>query len=371
MNSIQKYIFFRVMRAVLIIVGGLVLLAILAQGLSQTEIILENRQSAFTFFKVVILGAPQIMALLLPMAIFLSTIWSLNRLHRDSEIAVAEAAGMTRWQIASPVLRLALLGAILHLSVNLFVQPAAQREMRAQVQEARTELVSTLFRPGQFTSPDENLTVFARDQRGVELVGLQIAERAGQPDGRDYLAQRGRFIEVDGVPSIVMFDGEIHQLDDNGALNVLKFEQSTFDLSPFMNERGAVILKASDRYLPELVFLDPNDYQDVQDRDVLFAEAHLRVTTPLVSIAMALLAILAVTGGNFSRRGYSQRIIWASVGSLLLTIIQLSVQSAAASDGALNIAQWGVPIITIGVLSYVIFWRGREIKTSKRKVVTA
>jgi len=107
-------------------------------------------------------------------------IWALNRLHRDSEIVVAEAAGMTRWQIASPVLRLAVLGAIVHLGVNLFVQPTAQREMRAQVQEARTELVSTLFRPGQFTTPDENLTVFARSQEGIELIGVQIAERPGQ-----------------------------------------------------------------------------------------------------------------------------------------------------------------------------------------------
>jgi len=49
-----------------------------------------------------------------------------------------------------------------------------------------------------------------------------------------------------------MFDGEIHQLDANGALNILKFDQSTFDLSPFVREDGSVTLKASDRYLHEL-----------------------------------------------------------------------------------------------------------------------
>ena len=84
MKQVQKYIFFRVMRSVLIIVGGLALLAILAQGLSQTDIIVENRQNAITYFTVVLLGAPQIMALLLPMAVFVAGIWALNRLHRDS-----------------------------------------------------------------------------------------------------------------------------------------------------------------------------------------------------------------------------------------------------------------------------------------------
>ncbi|MEL7231301.1 MAG: LptF/LptG family permease [Pseudomonadota bacterium] len=371
MNHVQKYIFVRVTRSVLIIVGGLALLAILAQGLSQTEIIVENRQNAITYFTVVLLGAPQIMALLLPMAVFVGSIWALNRLHRDSEVVVAEAAGITRWQIASPVLRLAVIGAIVHLGVNLFVQPSAQREMRAQVQEARTELVSTLFRPGQFTSPDENLTVFARDQEGVELIGVQIAERPGQPDARDYLAERGRFIEVDGIPSIVMFEGEIHQLDANGALNILKFDQSTFDLSPFVREEGDVTLKASDRYLHELVFLDPNNAQEMKDAEELLAEAHTRLTTPLVSIAMAMLAILAVLGGNFSRRGYAQRMVWASAGAIGLIIVQLSVQSAAGSDTAMNAGQWAVPLIAIAALSYVLFWRGRRIKGAKAQAVSA
>ena len=58
MKRIQSYLFRQVFRSVLIIVGGLTLLAILAQGLSQTDIIVENRQSALTYFTIVALGAP-------------------------------------------------------------------------------------------------------------------------------------------------------------------------------------------------------------------------------------------------------------------------------------------------------------------------
>ncbi|MEM9226186.1 MAG: LptF/LptG family permease, partial [Pseudomonadota bacterium] len=210
MNQIQRYIFFRVLRSVVIIVGGLALLAILAQGLSQTELIIDNRQDAFTYFYVIGLAAPQIMALLTPMAMFVAGIWALNRLHRDSEIVVAEAAGMTRWEIASPVLRLAVLAALAHLAVNLWVQPTAQRAMRETVQAARADLATSLVRPGQFTKPDTDLTVFARSQQGGYLIGVQISERSGQPGGRDILARRGRFIEIDGIPSIVMEQGEIH-----------------------------------------------------------------------------------------------------------------------------------------------------------------
>ncbi len=366
MNRVQRYLFHRVLRSVLIIVGGLTLLAILAQGLSQTDIIVENRQGALTFFKIVALGVPQIVALLTPMAIFVAGIWALNRLHRDSEIVVAEAAGMTRWQIASPVIRLAVLGALIHLGVNLWVQPTAQREMRATVSEARADLASSLVRPGQFTTPDANLTVFARDQQGADLLGVQISERTGKEDARDYLAERGRFIEVDGQPAIVMFNVEIHLLDQNGALNILYSEQSTFDLSPFIKEEGKLILKASDRYLHELLFIDRSSYNERQNEEEFLAEANARLSSPLISIAMALLAVLTVVGGNFSRRGYSQRIVIASSGALFLIVVQLSVQSASGGDSAMNVAQWLVPVLTIGGLSYVLFWRGRQIKGSPK-----
>lgn len=367
MNRVQLYLFHRVLRSVLIIVGGLTLLAILAQGLSQTDIIVENRQGALTFFKIVALGVPQIVALLLPMAMFVASIWALNRLHRDSEIVVAQAAGMTRWQVSSPIIRLAVLGAVVHLGVNLWVQPSAQREMRATISDARADLASSLVRPGQFTTPDANLTVFAREQQGQDLIGVQIAERVGQPDARDYLAERGRFIEVDGEPAIVMFNGQIHQLDQNGALSILNFEQSTFNLSPFVEEDGKLFLKASDRYLHELLFIDRSSFNDRRNEAEFLSEANSRLSSPLISIAMAMLAVLAVVGGNFSRRGYGRRIVLASTGALVLIIVQLAVQSASGNDPMVNIAQWLVPILAIAGLSYVLFQSGNRIKGAPRK----
>lgn len=360
MNRIQTYVFIRVLRSVLIIVGGLVLLAILAQGLSRTDIIVENRQSALTYFQIVALGAPQIMALLTPMAMFVAGIWALNRLHRDSEIVVGHAAGMSRWDIAKPIVILASLAAAAHLTINLFVQPAAQRVMRETVYAARADLASSLVRPGQFTRPADNLAVFARELDGSDFVGVQISERPDEPDGRDYLAQRGRFIEVDGLPSIVMFDGEIHQLDDDGALNILQFDQSTFDLSPFIEEPGTVVLKASDRFLTELLWPEPGI--EAETRNVYLAEAHGRLTSPITSLSMALLAVIAVIGGNFSRRGYARRITVASCIAVGLLIVQLAVQSGSVNAPILNYFQWLVPIVTVLVLFFLLVSSGLRSK---------
>ena len=366
MTKIQTYLFFEVLRAVVIIIGGLAMLALLAQGLSRTDLILENRQSALTYFYIVMLGAPQIIALLTPLALFVASVWSLNRIHKDSEIVVAQAAGMTRWQVASPILRLAVLCVVAHLTVNLWIQPMAQRAMRETVAEARADLAAALIRPGQFTSNGERLTFYAREQSGGELRGVLISDMTDPENPTDILARSAALIEYEGSPTLLLRDAISQQLDANNQLSILEFEQYPFDLTEFMKEDSDLVLKASDKYLHELFFVDRTNYFELKEADALLAEAHSRLTTPLLNIVMSLLAIYAVLGGDFSRKGYSKRIGWATGGAIGVLIVQLVLQSAAANAPPLNALQWLAPLGVIGLLSYIYFARGRHLGKIER-----
>lgn len=368
MTKIQAHLFQQILQAVVVIVGGLVMMALLAQGLSRTDVILENRQSALTYFYIVLLGSPQVIALLTPLAIFVGAVWSLNRIHKDSEIVVAQAAGMTRWQVASPIFRLALMCAVMHLAVNLWVQPLAQRNMREAVAVARADLAAALIRPGQFTTNGERLTFYAREQVGGELRGVMISDMTDPDYPTDILARTAALVTVEGRPTLVLRDALSQQLDANQQLSILEFDQYMFDLTDFMKEDSELILKASDKFLHELFFVDRKDYFQNKDADTFLAEAHSRLTTPLLNIVMALLAIVAVLGGDFSRQGYAKRIGLATGGATFMLVVQLGLQSAAADDPALNVAQWAVPLVVIGGLSWVYFRRGRHIGAKRRKI---
>lgn len=366
MTKVQSYLFYEVLRAVVIIVGGLALLALLAQGLSRTDLILENRQSALTYFYIVMLGSPQIIALLTPLALFVAGVWSLNRIHKDSEIVVAQAAGMTRWQIASPIMRLAVLCAIVHLGVNLWVQPLAQRAMRETVAVARADLAAALIRPGQFTTNGERLTFYAREQVGGELRGVLISDMTDPIYPTDILARSAALVEVDDHPTLLLRDAISMQLDENQQLSILEFAQYPFDLSEYMKEDSDLALKASDKFLHELFFVDRTNYFELKDADTLLAEANTRLTSPLLNIVMALIAIVAVLGGDFSRKGYGKRIAISSGAAIMVLIVQLAAQSAAADDPAMNALQWILPITIMAGLSYVYFSRGRHLGSVER-----
>lgn len=366
MTKVQSYLFYEVLRAVAIIVGGLALLALLAQGLSRTDLILENRQSALTYFYIVMLGAPQIIALLTPLALFVAGVWSLNRIHKDSEIVVAQAAGMTRWQIASPIMRLAVLCAIAHLGVNLWVQPMAQRAMRETVAVARADLAAALIRPGQFTTNGDRLTFYAREQVSGELRGVLISDMTDPEFPTDILARSAALVQVDNRPTLLLRDAISMQLDENQQLSILEFAQYPFDLSDYMKEDSDLALKASDKFLHELFFVDRTNYFELKDADTLLAEANTRLTSPLLNIVMALIAVIAVLGGDFSRKGYSKRIGVASAAAITVLIVQLAAQSAAAGDPAMNVLQWVLPISVTAGLSYIYFSRGRRLGKLER-----
>jgi lipopolysaccharide export system permease protein len=329
--------------------------------LSRTDVILENRQSALTYFYIVMLGSPQVIALLLPLALFVASVWSLNRIHKDSEIVVAQAAGMTRWQVASPVLRLAVVCMLVHMSVNLWVQPMSQRAMREAVAEARADLAAALFRAGQFTSNGERLTFYARDQVGGELRGVLISDMTNPDYPTDILARSAALVTVDGRPTLLLRDALSQQLDSSQQLAVLEFDQYMFDLTDFMQEDSELVLKASDKFLYELLFVDRKNYFETKEADSFLAEANARLTSPLLNIAMALMAIFAVLGGDFSRQGYSRRISIATGGAILVLVVHLALQSAAADDPSLNIALWAVPVLTGLTLAWIYFGRGARI----------
>ena len=366
MLSFQRYLFSDTLRTLLVIIATLCVLSLLAQGLTYTEIIQENQQSILLYLKIVTLGSTKVLGLLFPLALFVSCVWCLNRLQRDAEILVVQATGMTYWQLASPFFRLTTFVVLFHLGLNLWAQPAAQRELRETIDEARTNLVTALIRPGEFTVSGD-LTFFARARSGDDIYGVFISDATAKDDVVDYVANSGRFVIVDQKPALLLQQVQIHQRDDFGELSFLDLEQYRYDLTPYIREETDTLLKPPDRFLPELIWVDEQNYYEARARDEFTAEIHARLTSPLLSFAMVLLALWAVLGADYDKLGYVRRIMHASTFAVLLIILHILAASESKNDPALNLVQWLLPLGTSIALAERYF-NGR--KSYVRKALT-
>jgi lipopolysaccharide export system permease protein len=192
---------------------------------------------------------------------------------------------------------------------------------------------------------------------------LLIADSRNPQAVSTYIAKKGYFAEMEGTPAIVMTDGHVEQLNNKGVLELGKFSQATFDLAPFVSDQKSVILKESDRYLPELFYPDMTNFYDNANRKRLLAEGHARIAAPLLNIAMALIAIYAVLGGDFSRRGYTLRIGLATAAALSLRLAAFGAVAAGNDDPKLNVLQYALPVgatLVVGILHFMRPARGRR-----------
>ena len=354
MNTVSAYIFRQALGPLLAILGALAAIAILTQGLNQLDIIITNRRAGLAFAYVTVLALPQLLSLILPMAVFIAVVYALNRMHSESEIAVLYGAGVSRQRIARPIIQLAVLAALAHLAVNVVVQPWSFKERRETLYALRTDIASSLIEEGSFTYPAEGLTLYARSRGGGgELRDLLINDaRSDLPI--TYTARAGAIVTIEGKPAIVMRDGQIQQQQDSGAVDVLDFDRYVLQMGTTLEEPDFFFLKASDRTLYELFYPDRTSHYDQRNVNRFLAEAHSRLSAPLLNIALAMIALAGVLSGEFSRQGYTRRIMGAAFWALLVRLIALATPAAATDDPRLNALQYALPIGVILVCMAVI-----------------
>ena len=362
MNTVSTYVFRQALGPLLAILGALAAIAILTQGLNQLDIIVTNRRAGFAFAWVTLLTLPQLISLILPMAVFIAIIYALNRMQSESEVAVLYGAGVSRQRIARPIMQLAVLAALLHLAINVVIQPAAFEERRRIFYELRTDIASSLIEEGSFTFPTDKLTLYARERGGGgELRDLLIND--ARPElPITYTARAGAIVTIDGRPSIVMRDGQVQRQTEDGAVDVLDFDRYVLQLGEDFQEPELFFLKASDRTLYELFFPDMTAHYDQRNVEQFLSEAHARLSAPLLNLALAMVAIAGVLVGEFSRQGYGRRIVIAAVVALLVRLAALAVQAAAVEEPALNPVQYALPLVVMVFAG--LFMGGRS---SRRK----
>ncbi|WP_374570153.1 LPS export ABC transporter permease LptF [Phenylobacterium sp.] len=356
MRLIDRYLMRQLLAPTLLATLALTAVALLSQSLSALDIIVSQRQSALVFLKITLLAMPQLINMILPIALFVAALTALNRLHTEQEIVVCFAGGMSRWRVISPAMRLAAMITLVALAINLWVQPAASRLMREILFEVRTDLASTLIRPGEFTSPTPGLTVYAQsvDQKGI-FHNLFIHQEKSDGGATTYTAAEGELTERAGREVLLMRRGSNQEFSATGVLNYLTFDELPFDLTEITRTSQLVHYKTSDRYLHELFFPDMQQDWERRNRLELLAEGNARLATPLYNIAFMALAAAGIIGGGFSRMGYGRRIAAVSAAAAISRILGFIVQAACEESVWLNLMQYAIPIATTAFALRSIF----------------
>ncbi|NLP98733.1 LptF/LptG family permease, partial [Mycobacterium tuberculosis] len=110
-------------------------------------------------------------------ALFMSTLYTLNKLNGDSELIVMNAAGVPPHRVTRPFLTLSIVTSLLVAWMTISVMPASFRTLRDLITLIRADFVANVVKEGQFVSLDSGVTFHYREKAGDALIGIFMQDR--------------------------------------------------------------------------------------------------------------------------------------------------------------------------------------------------
>ncbi|MBB5519790.1 LPS export ABC transporter permease LptF [Amphiplicatus metriothermophilus] len=355
MTRLDRYIFRQCLTPFLYALGIATVIVWMTQSLQRADLLVDYHQSLGVFARLSALILPSLLAIILPFALFAAALYALQRLHADSEIAVMFAAGVSRFRIAAPLLLLAFACALATLWINLDLMPRTYRQLKQEIAQIRADFASAVLRSGEFVSVGEGLTIYVDEARpGGQFVGLLIHDYRDPDSPRAYMARRGVLRDTDAGPVLYLAEGNVQRApSDGGAIEITRFDETAINVSRFNPRSASLQLEMTERYLPELLRPDLSKPWDRMNAAALIAEGHNRLAAPLYAFVYVLIALYALIGGPYNRRGYALRILAACAAAGAARVGGFLAQSLAAATGA----WWAIhaaPLLMIAVMAVLL-----------------
>jgi lipopolysaccharide export system permease protein len=336
-----RYILMQLLWPALLITGTLTGIIWLIESLRFIDFIVNRGLALTDFLHITALLFPELLSLLVPIALFLAVLSVYHRLQHDSELTILRAAGVSRLQLAQPAMLAGLLGSVFCYFLVLYLQPISSTQFREMQQFMRENYTSVLLQEEVFSNPTDGLTVFVRERdSNNNLRGILVHDNRDRKNPVTMMAQQGKLMQGPNGPQFYLEQG-MRQERRSGRVSWLNFDHYTLDISFYAKNLAVRERKADEYFLPEL--FNP-ETTDTKRRNQMRAEGHQRILWPLYSLGLSLLAASMLLCGNFSRRGQWKRILAASIIAILTVLLSLALKNAAVKTPMLITGMYGLLI---------------------------
>lgn len=361
MSTFGRYLFRQVAGALLLILLSLSGIVWIALALRQLNLVTTQGQDAWAFLVMTTLALPNLMALIAPVALLIATIHTLNRLNGDSELIVLTASGATVWTVARPLVLLSLLVAGVVAFVNHVGMPWSLRLLREYVIQVRTDLISQVLQPGQFSSPERNLTFHIRDRTyDGDLLGILMQDARDEKQNMAYLAERGVIVKQADSTFLVMTNGHIVRQQDTGEPpQIVTFESYAIDLDRFEPKGELRGYKPRERYFSELAYPAPDDPYYRHQPGQFRAEFHERFAGPFFPIAFVMIAIAFVGQARSTRQSRIEAVVFAFLFAATIRLGGLAANNLVVIRASAVPLLYLLPIGGIGLALAFIRYNSR------------
>jgi lipopolysaccharide export system permease protein len=358
LNRLQRYILRSLTLSTVYATAGLTITIWLSQSLKLIELVVEAGAPLRLFVWLLLLTVPTFLGVVLPISLVGAVLFTYHRLGADSELVVMRSAGLGPWGLARPALLLSGLVMFIVFALNVYITPAAHRELVRMEYAIRDDHSQLLLREGVFNEVGRKLSVYVRERgMGGELKSVVIHDARTQGKPVTVIGERAMMVYGPSGARFVVFNGNRQEFNrETATLSQLYFERYDVDLS-FVGEGGGERYPdARERTMwellhPETLQIRSGDPKAVQQ---LIAEFHHRLASPMLTPAYVLIGLACLLSGEFNRRGMSGRITVAAGLVVVLQAASLGGTSLAAKAPGFIPMLYLLPLLIMPPAAWVL-----------------
>ena len=358
MRLLDRYVLRNFLQAYSYCIAGFISIWFIFDISDNISTFLDERVSRSLIAKYYLMQAPQILVILLPVALLLALLFCLGRMSRANEVVSMLTAGVSLPRLVTPLLLVALLTTAVSTALNYALAPHAEYAHKKLLEDPNSHrqqvgLLGQIFRNRtdnrtwfiQQFKPGENLftTVHIVQQDEADnIVTNYIATRAlYHPETKAWELQLVKVVHYDAT-------GNITTTATLGSLMINDWSETPFRLS-------SANVRAEYLSVPELhEYLDSNSDFPVTLLAPFATHLQYRLALPWTCLVIALIA--TSLGVGYSRRG-----VLSSVAAAVIIVFAMNFVThlfLALGEGA-RIPDWAAawtPNVLFGLLGLVLLY---------------
>lgn len=361
MRQYERYLLAHLFWPTVLITASLTGIVWLTQMLRFLDFILSRGLSFGDFIYLTGLMMPSLLLMLVPLSFCIAVIYTYNKLTVESELIVLNAVGVSKWQMAKPVLVMGGICAVSCYVLALYLMPAANKHFRDMRTFFRDKYTSVLLEDQVFSNPIDGLTVFIRERDAKNnLHGILLHDNRNAEQPVTMLAEHGRIEQTESGPRFYLQHG-VRQMAKDGKISWLAFDDYAIDIA-FYGTDSERRQSPDERTLHEL--LNTTGLTDKQ-RAAYVSEAHHRIIWPSLSLTLPLFVLAVLFSSEFNRRGQGKRIMASAVGVLVIVVLYFAARNFTAQKEFWVVGMYAALLIPAGASIYLLI-SGRIISFARR-----
>ena len=234
-NTLYKYIFYEFLRYFLVALFALAVIVWTIQSVNFLDLVTEDGHAFVTYFKYSLLTLSKVLTKLIPFCFMLALVLVISKLEKDNEIIVIWTSGLNKIYIVNLIFRIALLIMFVQLILTSVVNPTLLNLSRGIIKNSQLQFIPSLLKIKQFNDTVEGLTIFVENKNENQIYNNIFIRDEGSilssigTKSSTIFAKSGEMSKNE--KNLILYNGNIQKLNEDGNVNIIKFERTTLNLS--------------------------------------------------------------------------------------------------------------------------------------------